>query len=85
MKVLKIKEEEPFIPLEIVEMVIKHNVPLVRAWRLYRGETVEEVAAACGLRPYEVEQLEAGDNAFSYQLEKVAAGLQLDIEQLVDL
>jgi hypothetical protein len=47
--------------------------------------TVEEIARVSGLKIYEVEQLEAGDNRLSIQLEQVASGLKLDIEQLVDL
>ncbi|MCL7488931.1 MAG: helix-turn-helix domain-containing protein [Desulfobulbaceae bacterium] len=85
MEMVAMNVENPFIPHEVVELVIRQDLPLVRAWRHYMGMTVEELARISGLKTYEVEQLEAGDNAFSYQLEKVAAGLQLDIDQLVDL
>lgn len=85
MEMVAMNVENPFIPREVVELVIRQDLPLVRAWRLYRGMTVEELARISGLKTYEVEQLEAGDNGLSIQLEQVASGLKLDIEQLVDL
>ena len=79
------KDEEPFIPHEVVELVIRQNMPLVRAWRLYKDITIEEVAQISDLKTYEIEELEAADNQLSSKLEKVASGLKLDVEQLVDL
>jgi len=84
MEQLEINEEEPFIPHEIVQMVIRHGLPLIKAWRLYKNLTVEEVAKAAGLNTQEVVQLEAADNQLSYSLEKVCLGLKLDIEQITD-
>ena len=85
MEQLAVNEERPFIPHEVVELVIQQQMPLVRAWRLYKGLTVEDVAEVSTLKTYEVRQLEACDNKPSSQLEKVAEGLDLDLEQLVDL
>ena len=47
--------------------------------------TVDEVAEFSGLKNHEVEELEEGENDFSFQLEKVARGMGLEIEQLTDL
>lgn len=85
MEYLEINEEGPFIPHDVAVMVIRHNLPLVKAWRIYKGLSVDEVAEASGLKIDDVEQLEAADNRLSYSLEKVSLGLELDIEQIVDL
>ena len=85
MEQLEIYEEDPFIPHDVAVMVIRHDMPLVKAWRLYKGLTVDEVAEAAGLKMHNVIQLEAADNKLSSSLEKVSQGLKLDIEQIVDL
>ena len=65
MEHLAVHGEEPFIPHEVVELVIRQNLPLVRAWRLYKDVSVEEDARFSDLRTYEEEQLEARDNELS--------------------
>ena len=85
MEQVEINEGEPFIPHDVAVMVIKQNLPLVKAWRLYKGLTVDEVAVSAGLKAHDVRQLETADNHLSYSLEKVSIGLELDIEQIVDL
>ena len=74
-----------FIPQEVVEMVIRQVMPLVKALRLYKGLTIDEVAESSDLNNYEVEELEEGENDLSFRLEKVARGMGLEIEQLTDL
>ena len=66
-------------------VVIRQDMPLVKVWRLYKGLTVEEVAEVAGLKTNDVQKLETADNQLSYFLEKVSLGLNLDIEQIVDL
>ncbi len=85
MEQLVIGEDRPYIPHEVVELVIRQSMPLAGAWRVYKGLTIKEVAVASDLKAYEVEQLEALDNELSFKLEKLAKGLGLDVEQLVDL
>jgi len=85
MKLLQKEGDEPLIPREVVEMVIRLDMPLVKAWRLYKGMSVEEAADASDLRTYEVLQLETADNRASFHLEKMASGLGLKIDQVVDL
>ena len=85
MEQVEVYEEDPFIPHDVAVMVIRHDIPLVKAWRLYKGLTVKQVAEAAGLKTQNIIQLEAGDNQLSYFLEKVCLGLKLDIEQIVDL
>ena len=85
MQQLEFSEEEPFIPHDVAVMVIRQDVPLVKAWRLYKGLTVDEVAEVAGLKADDVIKLESADNQLSYSLEKVSSVLKLDIEQIVDL
>ena len=66
-------------------MIIRQDIPLVKAWRLYKGLTVDKVADLAGLKADDVIKLESADNQLSYSLEKVSLGLNLDIEQIVDL
>ena len=85
MEQLEIYEGEPFIPHDVAVMVIRQDMPLVKAWRLYKGLTVDEVADLAGLKTDDVIKIESADNQLSYSLEKVSLGLNLDIEQIVDL
>jgi len=85
MELLFFERDEPFIPHEVVELVIKQNLPLIKAWRLFKGLSVEEVAAMSDLRDYEVMQLESADNYASFLLEKMAVAMGLNIDQVVDL
>ncbi|GAB4346929.1 MAG: hypothetical protein Kow0089_24460 [Desulfobulbaceae bacterium] len=73
------------IPPEVVELVIHEQMPLCKAWRLHKGLSVEEVALRAGLDPVEVERLEWADNQPSYSLERLAAALELDLDQIVDI
>ncbi len=85
MELLHIEGDALFIPHEVVELVIRQDMPLVKAWRLYKGMSVEEAAAMSDLRTYEVIRLETADNQASFHLEKMASGMGLDIDQVVDL
>jgi hypothetical protein len=85
MEQIELSEGEPFIPHDVAVMVIRQDMPLVKAWRLYKGLTVDEVADLAGLKTDDVIKIESADNQLSYSLEKVSLGLNLDIEQIVDL
>jgi hypothetical protein len=82
---LDVEKRVVFIPQEVVEMVIRQEMPLVKAWRLFKDLSVQEVAESSDLKKYEVEELEEGENDLSFRLEKVARGMGLEIEQLTDL
>lgn len=82
---LSVEEEGLYIPQEVIEMVVRQFMPLIKAWRIFKGLTLEELAESSDLRIYELEQLEMNDNELSFRLEKAAQGLGIDIEQLTDL
>ena len=41
---LDVEKRVVFIPQEVVEMVIRQEMPLVKAWRLFKDLSVQEVA-----------------------------------------
>jgi transcriptional regulator with XRE-family HTH domain len=75
----------PFIPQDVAMMVVRGNMPLVKAWRLRLNMTVEEIANAAGMLPDEVISYEMGENVFSRPLLNVARVMNLDIDQIVDI
>ena len=79
------KGYEPFIPQDVALMVIRGNMPLVKAWRLRLNMTVEEIAAAAGMPPNEVTGFEQRENVYCHALLDVARAMNLDIEQIVDI
>ncbi|MHB8810354.1 MAG: helix-turn-helix domain-containing protein [Desulfobulbaceae bacterium] len=76
---------EPFIPQDVALMVVRGNMPLVKAWRLRLNMTVEEIAAAAGLLPDDVTGFEKKENSYSFHLMNVARAMNLDIDQIVDI
>jgi hypothetical protein len=79
------KVDTPFIPLDVAQMVVRGNMPLVKAWRIRLNMTVEEIAAAAGMLPDEVVGFEKRGNIYSHQLLNVARAMNLDVNQIVDI
>jgi transcriptional regulator with XRE-family HTH domain len=75
----------PFIPQDVALMVVRGNMPLVKAWRIRLNMTVEEIAAAAGMLPDEVSGFEKRENVFSSPLLNVARAMNLDVDQIVDI
>jgi len=75
---------QPFIPHDVAHMVDRQKIPLVKAWRIRLGMTIEEIASAAKMHPEEVSMLEKKHNKFSTSLVKVACAMNLDIDQLMD-
>lgn len=76
---------EPFIPQDVALMVVRGNMPLIKAWRIRLNMTVEEIAAAAGLLPNDVSGFEKKENGYSSHLLNVARAMNLDVEQIVDI
>lgn len=75
----------PFIPQDVAMMVVRGNMPLVKAWRIRLNMSVEEIADAAGMLPDEVIRYEKRENVFSHPLLSVARAMNLDIDQIVDI
>ncbi|MDD3617822.1 MAG: helix-turn-helix transcriptional regulator [Desulfobulbaceae bacterium] len=81
----KERERTPFIPHDVARMVARQNVPLVKAWRIRLGMTIEEIATAAQMPSEAIRRLETTQNTVSLALMKVAFVMNLDIDQLTDI
>jgi DNA-binding XRE family transcriptional regulator len=77
--------QEPCIPHEVVGLVIKKDMNLVKAWRIHLGLTQKEVAKRAGISQAALSQMERNDNRLrTATLEKLAKAMGLSIEQIRD-
>ena len=79
------EEYKPFIPQDVALLVVRGNIPLVKAWRIRLNMSVEEIAVAAGMLPDDVTGFEKKENGYSYHLLNVARAMNLDIDQIVDI
>ena len=77
--------EDVTVPHEVVGLVIKKGMNLVKAWRTYLGITQSEIAKKAGISQAALSQMEKTDNPLRIAtLEKLAIAMGLSIEQLKD-
>ena len=77
--------EEVTIPHEVVGLVIKKGMNLVKAWRTYLCMTQVEVARRAGISQAALSQMEKTENRLrTATLEKLAKAMGLAVEQLKD-
>ena len=73
------------IPHEVVGLVIKKGMNLVKAWRTHLGFTQSEIAKKAGITQAALSQMEKDENTLrTATLEKLAKAMGLSIEQLKD-
>ena len=73
------------IPHEVVGLVIKKGMNLVKAWRTHLGFTQSEIAKKAGITQAALSQMEKDENTLrTATLEKLAKAMDLSIEQLKD-
>ncbi len=78
-------EDELSVPHEVVELVIRKNMNLVKAWRTYLGLTQTEVAKRAGISQAALSQMERRENTLrTATLEKLAEAMGLHVAQLRD-
>lgn len=85
LELVQAKAHEPTIPHEVVALVIEHEWSLVKAWRKHLGITQEELAHRTGITQPALSQIEKSDNPRNATIEKLAAAMGLDPEQMVDI
>lgn len=79
------KDERATVPHEVVGLVVKEGVNLVRAWRKYLGLTQAEISRRAGISQAALSQVERADNQLrNATLEKLARAMGLSIDQLTD-
>ena len=73
------------VPHEVVGLVIKKGMNLVRAWRTHLGLTQREVAKRAGISQAALSQMEKSANGLrTATLEKLARAMGLSVDQLQD-
>ena len=78
-------DEEVTIPHEVVALVVKKEMNLVKAWRTYLGLTQSQVALKAGITQAALSQMEKKENTLrSRSLEKLAEAMNLSVDQLKD-
>jgi len=78
-------EDDALIPHEVVGMVIKHEIGLVKAWRLYLGLSQRQVADRAGLSRSTISRIERSSSAVpNATLENLADAMGISSKQLVD-
>ncbi len=81
----RLPPEEVTIPHEVVGLVIKKGMNLVKAWRTYLRMTQAEVAKEAGISQAALSQMEKSENELrTATLEKLATAMGLSVEQLKD-
>jgi len=84
MKLLS-QDEDTAIPHEVVGLVIKKEMNLVKAWRTHLALTQREVAKRAGISQAELSQMEKSTNDLRTAThEKLARAMGLSTEQLQD-
>lgn len=76
--------EDALIPHAVVELVVKNNWNLLKAWRKHLGMSQKQLAARASISQPALSQMENSDNHQDVTLEKLAAAMGLKPEQLVD-
>lgn len=83
--VIPSNKKKATIPNEVVGLIIKKGVNLLKAWRLHLGLTQKEVAGRAGISQAALSQMEKNNNELrTATLEKLADALGLSVTQLQD-
>ena len=78
-------QDDANIPHEVVGLIIKKGMNLVKAWRTHLGLTQREVAKRAGISQAALSQMEKSTNELrTTTLEKLARAMGLTVEQLQD-
>ena len=79
------REEDATVPHEVVGLVIKEGMNLVKAWRTHLGLTQREVAKRAGISQAALSQMEKRANELrTATLEKLAHAMGISPEQIQD-
>ncbi|MFZ2444892.1 MAG: helix-turn-helix transcriptional regulator [Syntrophobacteraceae bacterium] len=74
---------EELVPGAVADRLLDGENP-VRVWRKHRGLSVSNLAAACGLTPAAVSQIENGKRSPSIETVKaIAAALNIEVDDII--
>ena len=75
--------KEELVPSDIVDRLLDGENQ-VKVWREHRGLSADELAAACGITPEDLSQIEKDTANLSVEtLKKIAAALNVDVDDLI--
>lgn len=79
------KDRDASIPHEVVGLIVKKGMNLVKAWRIHLGFTQREVAERAGISQAALSQMEKSNNELrTATLEKLAVAMDISVDQLQD-
>lgn len=78
------KNDDAFIPGEVVDISVQKGVTLHAAWRLFRGLTQKQVAEALNITQASVSAMEKSEKPRNLNLQKLAELYDCQPEQLTD-
>jgi len=77
------RDESDYIPQAVVDLMFENDWPLLKAWRIYRGMSQQELAEAAGMQQPAIARLENSDsNMRADTREKLARALNIHPGQL---
>ncbi|WP_406851158.1 helix-turn-helix transcriptional regulator [Herbaspirillum huttiense] len=76
------QEDEPYVPHEVVSMMVDHQWTAIRSWRERLNLTQQEVAARIGISQSAYAQQESSKRLRPASLQRIATALGLSVEQL---
>ncbi|WP_337016381.1 helix-turn-helix transcriptional regulator [Pantoea agglomerans] len=78
------KNDDAFIPGEVVDISVQKGVTLHAAWRLFRGLTQKQVAEALNITQASVSAMEKSEKPRNLNLQKLSELYDCQPEQLTD-
>ena len=76
--------EDTLFPHEVVSIMIRRNVGLLAAWRIFRNLTQTEAAHLINVKQSTIAQIEKSDNPRRETLEKLSKIYNCEPEQLIE-
>lgn len=73
------------LPREVTRLVIRGNMPLLKAWRIHLDIPLEDAAEVSGLSAEIIASMEKNENFKSEELKRLALALGVEVDLLVDL
>jgi hypothetical protein len=72
------------LPLQVTKLVVKGNMPLLKAWRIHLGIPLGVAAEKSGVNANILAGMERNENSLTEELKKVAQALGVNVDLLVD-
>ncbi|MBK0019458.1 helix-turn-helix domain-containing protein [Kosakonia sp. S42] len=76
--------EDTLFPHEVVSIMVRKNIGLLAAWRVYRNLTQTEVADLMGVKQSNIAQIEKSDNPRRESIVKLSKIYNCEPEQLIE-